>query len=191
MLQAGVPANEEQYIHRLGRTARAGAQGQGILLLCPFERFFLDKAAISALPLQPYQAQPQHSVDPNVIRRALSQVSEEAKGQAYGAWLGYMKGFGKSTKWSPPQLISMANTFAFDTCQYVGNGDGKAPPMEAKTIGKMGLKDFVSLLLMSVYTLIVRTEKFIQCRFCFTWARRRAERWTEPKRWSDCWSRWR
>lgn len=40
--QVGLPSDKAQYIHRLGRTARAGKGGHGILLLCDFEsvRFF-------------------------------------------------------------------------------------------------------------------------------------------------------
>ena len=34
----GVPLRAEEYIHRLGRTGRAGANGQGLLLLHEFER---------------------------------------------------------------------------------------------------------------------------------------------------------
>ena len=49
MLQVGMPADEAQYIHRVGRTARAGKQGQAILLLHDFEQFFL--RTIQELPV--------------------------------------------------------------------------------------------------------------------------------------------
>ena len=44
-MQVGAPTDRAQYIHRLGRTARAGKQGRGILLLCTFERSFLKEVA--------------------------------------------------------------------------------------------------------------------------------------------------
>ncbi|GAU42361.1 hypothetical protein TSUD_350270, partial [Trifolium subterraneum] len=44
VVQVGVPADREQYIHRLGRTGRRGKEGQGILLLAPWEEFFLATA---------------------------------------------------------------------------------------------------------------------------------------------------
>ncbi len=43
VLQVGIPQNREQYIHRVGRTARAGKPGYGLLLLADFETVFLDK----------------------------------------------------------------------------------------------------------------------------------------------------
>lgn len=35
--QVGLPMDKAQYVHRLGRTARAGKGGHGVLLLCDFE----------------------------------------------------------------------------------------------------------------------------------------------------------
>lgn len=40
VIQAGVPADRESYIHRLGRTARAGKEGRGIFIIASAERFF-------------------------------------------------------------------------------------------------------------------------------------------------------
>jgi superfamily II DNA/RNA helicase len=40
-VQVGLPSSREQYIHRLGRTARAGRAGRGLLVLMPEERHFL------------------------------------------------------------------------------------------------------------------------------------------------------
>ena len=40
--QVGMPSDKNQYVHRLGRTARAGKTGDGVLLLADFERFFLN-----------------------------------------------------------------------------------------------------------------------------------------------------
>jgi len=37
VIQIGLPSTREQYIHRLGRTARAGKSGEGLLLLAPHE----------------------------------------------------------------------------------------------------------------------------------------------------------
>ena len=55
----GIPSDREQYIHRLGRTGREGKAGEGILLLAPWEEYFLDE--INDLPLEKY---PLLHVDP-------------------------------------------------------------------------------------------------------------------------------
>lgn len=48
-VQVGLPADREQYIHRLGRTGRKGKEGEGILLLAPWEEFFL--STVKELPI--------------------------------------------------------------------------------------------------------------------------------------------
>ena len=50
LLQVGMPSDQAQYIHRIGRTARAGKQGEAILLLHDFEHKFLN--SLRDLPVQ-------------------------------------------------------------------------------------------------------------------------------------------
>lgn len=57
----GIPSDRENYIHRLGRTGREGKEGEGILLLAPWEEYFLHE--IKDLPVEKYPA-PQ--LDPDV-----------------------------------------------------------------------------------------------------------------------------
>ena len=53
-MQVGLPSDREQYIHRVGRTARAGTQGQATILLQDFEQGFLNK--IKDLPVSKVQS---------------------------------------------------------------------------------------------------------------------------------------
>ena len=48
-----MPSEQAQYIHRIGRTARAGKQGQAILLLHDFEEFFMQ--SLKGLPVEQMQ----------------------------------------------------------------------------------------------------------------------------------------
>jgi len=50
-IQVGVPPGRETYIHRIGRTGRAGKEGIGILLLADLETVFLE--TLSDLDLTP------------------------------------------------------------------------------------------------------------------------------------------
>lgn len=60
----GLPADREQYIHRLGRTGRKGKEGQGVLLLAPWEEFFL-----STTKDLPITKAPPPSVDPDTKKK--------------------------------------------------------------------------------------------------------------------------
>jgi ATP-dependent RNA helicase MSS116 len=66
VVQLGLPSEKAQYIHRLGRTARAGKEGGGYLLLADFEAGFLrqlgDLPIATRPPLTPAQVpQPLHA----------------------------------------------------------------------------------------------------------------------------------
>jgi ATP-dependent RNA helicase MSS116 len=41
VIQMGIPSNREQYIHRIGRTGRAGKDGEALLAIAPYEMKFL------------------------------------------------------------------------------------------------------------------------------------------------------
>ncbi|KAL5062408.1 hypothetical protein RYX36_024145 [Vicia faba] len=130
VVQVGLPTDKQQYIHRLGRTGRKGKEGQGILLLAPWEEFFLDST--KDLPIG---KAPVPSVDPDTkkkVERAMSNVEMENKEKAYQAWLGYYnsnKKVGKDKK----KLVELANEFS--KCMGLDT-----PPAISKLIlRKMGL----------------------------------------------------
>ncbi|KZS97218.1 DEAD-domain-containing protein [Sistotremastrum niveocremeum HHB9708] len=52
VIQVGIPSSTEQYIHRVGRTGRAGGSGRGDLVLLPWEVGFLTWK-LSDVPLKP------------------------------------------------------------------------------------------------------------------------------------------
>ncbi|CUA67268.1 ATP-dependent RNA helicase MSS116, mitochondrial [Rhizoctonia solani] len=161
VIQAGLPASAEQYIHRLGRTARAGNEGHGILVLAKWEAFFLRKKDVLAAGLDknivPYQ-------DTELINRtgsgavlndmrarvksALANTDEKSKEQAYVAWIGYYKGVLRDLGWNDVELVRRANDMARDVFLYAGyqTSDNSTsqwvpPPVMAKTIGMMGLRE--------------------------------------------------
>mmetsp|Transcript_35225 Transcript_35225/g.86427 ORF Transcript_35225/g.86427 Transcript_35225/m.86427 type:complete len:673 (+) Transcript_35225:423-2441(+) len=142
VIQIGLPSSREQYIHRLGRTARAGKSGEGILLLAPHEAFFAK--LVSDLPIEKINPR----VNPDTaaeVGRSLAKVSMQTKNQTYAAWLGFYKPFCRSMKWSPEDLVRNANRFAVEIL-----GCPEPPPVLRKTVGMMGLKGVPGLNIVSV-----------------------------------------
>lgn len=46
----GIPLSRNQYIHRLGRTGREGKEGEGMLIIAPWEEYFLGE--LKDIPLE-------------------------------------------------------------------------------------------------------------------------------------------
>ncbi|KAG0226176.1 hypothetical protein BGW42_003841 [Actinomortierella wolfii] len=96
VIQVGIPSSKEQYIHRLGRTGRAGKTGEGVLMLTPFERDFLK--TVSDLPLQKNEIMEQADevlTDKHLMNRleeAKKQLDVELLHDSYTAYLGYYIG---------------------------------------------------------------------------------------------------
>ena len=133
VVQMGVPSNREQYIHRLGRTGRAGKSGEGVLVLSREESFFAEKD-IADLPLSAIKdrASPE---DARAVAAAMARVSDKTKAQTYSAWLGFYKPFCRKMGLSPAELVRMANFLATDVL-----GCDEVPGLMKKTVGMMGLK---------------------------------------------------
>ncbi|KAF8026977.1 hypothetical protein BT93_E0026 [Corymbia citriodora subsp. variegata] len=136
VIQVGLPADRQQYIHRLGRTGRKGKEGQGILLLAPWEEFFL--STVKDLPIT---KAPMPSVDPDtkkMVERALSHVEMKSKESAYQAWLGYYNSIKKIGS-DKLRLVELANEFSRSM------GLDNPPAIPKLIIGKMGLRNVPGL----------------------------------------------
>lgn len=73
----GLPQNPEQYIHRIGRTGRAGTSGEAISILCPDEKKILD--ATCALMRQPIKISVNHPYMTTAVTTMLSGVKLRKK----------------------------------------------------------------------------------------------------------------
>jgi ATP-dependent RNA helicase MSS116 len=134
VIQLGLPSSTEQYVHRVGRTARAGKDGRAVLVLFDKEAFF--PRINRTLPIKPYPVDiaSQLPAQQASISKAFVSVEEEAKAKAYQAFLGYNKTFLKKLQLSPADLVRVANEYAN------AMGCPEPPLIEKSTIGKMGLK---------------------------------------------------
>ncbi|KAI7747651.1 hypothetical protein M8C21_032544 [Ambrosia artemisiifolia] len=141
VIQVGIPADKAQYIHRLGRTGRKGKEGQGILLLAPWEQFFL--STIKDLPIAKRELP---LVDPNTtkkVEKALCNVDMKNKESAYQAWLGYYNS-NKTIAKDKYRLVELANEFSRSM------GLDNPPAIPKLVLGKMGLKNIPGLVALVI-----------------------------------------
>ncbi|KAL3438509.1 P-loop containing nucleoside triphosphate hydrolase protein [Aspergillus tetrazonus] len=139
VVQVGLPSNAEQYVHRVGRTARAGNDGRAVILLTESESFFL--RANRHLPIQPHPDA--SSILANAtscspaVTQAMYAVDETTKQRAYSSYIGFFAGSGlmKQLRLDKPGLVQLANELAIK-----GMACPEPPPMDKKIVGKMGLK---------------------------------------------------
>jgi ATP-dependent RNA helicase MSS116 len=153
VMQFGLPESREQYIHRLGRTGRAGKDGKGLLVLASFEKTFLSElkgvdvprnAAISDMLNDPMQQGANaHLVEAVIdrVKRGDKVLTSSAQG-AYQAFLGYYLGQMRRMRINSKEtLVEYANQLAG------AMGLTKIPELSKKLVGKMGLKGVSGIVL--------------------------------------------
>ena len=139
VVQVGLPSSGEQYVHRVGRTARAGESGKAIIMLSKAESFFLTWNP--QLPIKPHPAMASIAANDgssaDKIEQQMSAIDETTKAKAYSSYIGFFAGssFLKKLRLDKAGLVAMANEFAIQ-----GMKCPEPPPMERRTVGKMGLK---------------------------------------------------
>lgn len=147
VLQVGLPADADQYVHRLGRTARAGASGRGILILDPHEMYFLQRGILKTLPIVPHSDLPPLATAKQQIKKALADVPDEEKEKAYRAWLGYYNGAATKMGWTKERLIQEADAYVRLS---LGWTDKLPPGIEARPVGMMGMRGMPGLNIVKV-----------------------------------------
>jgi ATP-dependent RNA helicase MSS116, mitochondrial len=139
VLQVGIPLDKESYIHRLGRTARAGAEGRGIFIVTEEESFF-STWTLKEISFVPHAADLSSS---GQVMGIAEKMEDEQKAKIYKAWLGYYKTHMKALKWDKEDLVAQGNAFARNAL-----GAPETPPIEKSTVSKMGLRGTKGLVVV-------------------------------------------
>ena len=118
VVQVGLPSGKEQYIHRLGRTARAGKGGCGVLLLCDFEsQFFLRQLGDQPVQRRQPAGHAQGDAFENALARALDALPEKTLSMGYQAWLGFYNSHLRKLRWKQRDLVDRANDWVLRCCR--------------------------------------------------------------------------
>lgn len=136
VMQVGLPSDKAQYVHRIGRTARAGKGGNGVLLLADYEAdAFLRK--VSDLPLQKMDklSEQMLSAVSNGWKVAMEKVPYGTISGAYQSFLGFYNSNMKALRMNREQVVALANEWA----SSIG-GLSEAPALQMSTVAKMGLQ---------------------------------------------------
>ncbi|KAJ5736295.1 ATP-dependent RNA helicase [Penicillium malachiteum] len=139
VIQVGLPSNGEQYVHRVGRTARAGNDGRAIILLTQGESFFMK--VNRHLPIKPHPETEQINAGAplcaETVNQAMYSIDELTKQRAYSSYIGFFAGSGllRQLHLDKAGLVQLANQMAMQ-----GMACPEPPPMDKKVVGKMGLK---------------------------------------------------
>ncbi|CAO0796196.1 unnamed protein product [Mucor circinelloides] len=138
VLQVGVPSSREQYIHRLGRTGRAGREGEGIIMLAPFEKAFLEKE-VSDLPIQNVEApaltQEEINETNEIALKSINNMDEDMVREVYTAYLGYYSGRMPMLGQRRSAALTEANKF------IEGLGVTNIPHLSPRFLSQLGLSE--------------------------------------------------
>ncbi|KAI1763217.1 DEAD-domain-containing protein [Hypoxylon sp. FL1150] len=137
VFQAGIPSDKESYVHRLGRTGRAGAEGRGTFIVTSHEAYF-PKHTLKNIAFEESAADLGARDD---VLRIAEGMDADAHAKVYQGWLGFYKSHLKALQWDNVRLVQEGNTFALK-----GLGAPEVPTLEKSTVGKMGLKGVKGLV---------------------------------------------
>ncbi|PNH01262.1 hypothetical protein TSOC_012866 [Tetrabaena socialis] len=124
-----VPA--DTYQQRVGRTGRAGAAGQAVILLGRDEAKGLDKLKAAAPALEVLQAQPVLEAERKAL--ALPPAQQKEAEAAFRGLLGANKSHAKALGLAPQGIVDAV------AARLLGMGMAKVPHISDATLKKMGL----------------------------------------------------
>ncbi|KAF4583207.1 ATP-dependent RNA helicase, mitochondrial [Ophiocordyceps camponoti-floridani] len=137
VFQMGLPFDSASYVHRLGRTGRAGCSGIGTVILSEAEEWYVD-AHLSSFTLE------RRDADLDDARARLNpflrDLNLSTRTKLYQHFLGFYSRYLKGFAWSKQQLVDQANAYARD-----GLLSPSQPYLRQDLAAAMGLRDLPNL----------------------------------------------
>ena len=137
VVQLGAPDSREQFVHRAGRTGRAGAAGEALLVLEHWEQGHA-LGMLGDVPglgdADPAAVLPAGD-DAAASVAAMKAIARDVRDKAYVAWLGHTNAKANALGWSKQELVDRANAMAVDDYKLVD-----IPALTPRAVGFMGLK---------------------------------------------------
>jgi len=146
VIQMGLPRTPEDYVHRVGRTGRAGKPGTGYLILHQDQKYDLDrmkrrihiknfteeKMPTSTLDMtQPSQLAPETARIMQMVESGVRGASYQAKSKAYQVLISFPLGPGQSKQ----SIVDMVN----DTAKF-GWGLQEMPALNSSWVLRNGFR---------------------------------------------------
>ena len=141
VIQVGLPDSRETYIHRIGRTGRAGADGTAYMILAQQELAVLNR--LKGIQIQPMKldlAPEATKIQQNGVQAYKKEV--KSMSLVYQSWLGYYRTEYRTLNLDFEGLVHEANVFA----SLVLDCDDP-PALEQRVVNKMGLKGVKGILI--------------------------------------------
>ncbi|RAL08758.1 DEAD-domain-containing protein [Aspergillus homomorphus CBS 101889] len=142
VIQVGAPPAAAQYVHRVGRTGRAGNDGRAVILLHSLEAGW--PGANPEFRIQPHPRSKEilaRAADPSTqdqMRVTMRSASQELVGRAYQSYIGYLFGLPKLLKMmgtNRPGVVQLANAMAIK-----GMYLEQQPALTMNLVSKLDLK---------------------------------------------------
>jgi ATP-dependent RNA helicase RhlE len=131
-----IPMDPESYVHRIGRTARAGRQGIAISFCDPSERKLLqavEKTINFKIPVD--DTHPFHGVAPAPISREFNEDDRSSRNRRPAPRSQSSRGDGRNSLSSSSRRAPLSNS----------NHSGRPPQKRIKIENKSGILDFIGL----------------------------------------------
>lgn len=131
VIQMGAAHSKAEYVHRLGRTGRAGREGQGLLLLHEFEQGFL--AEVSDLGIAEVPQATAVGEMPDFIGMP---IAKNVKAQAYYSRINHVM---RNSSLGKLEIMREAKRFAASVGAL--DEEGRPPEITRENAEKMGVAD--------------------------------------------------